>query len=264
MKIPDWFIYLIILAVIFGVVIRQDGELDAPPSPPELGPPLAAPLPSDQVVIVEIGDPTSGVGTAFAIDENGNWLTARHVIDGCDRVGIVASGGKGVEARNVEMSLNSDLAIIRTGWRRPPLKLDLETTRSVGEYGYFIGYPQGRPGEVVGSLMGRGRMAVRGRYRTTENILTWAELGRTRNLDGSLGGISGAPAFDSDGEVIGVVAAESPRRGRVYTVAPRVVDMLIDPDPDGTADPIYSDRYDRSADKLRRDRRVAQVWCQVD
>ena len=61
---------------------------------------------------------------------------------------------------------------------------------------------------------------VQGRGARTEPVLVWAETGRTDGLKGTLGGLSGAPALDDQGRVVGVTIAEAPRRGRIYTTAP--------------------------------------------
>jgi hypothetical protein len=98
-------------------------------------------------------------------------------------------------------------------------------------------------------------------------VLAWAESGRTEGLDGSLAGLSGAPALDSSGRVIGVTVAESPRRGRVYTTAPETVRATLaqigEAASSGTpiGEAITIDNYGRAADSLRRDLRVAQVIC---
>src|SRR5678815_5073598 len=70
-------------------------------------------------------------------------------------------------------------------------------------------------------------LVVRGHGARTEPVLVWAETGRTEGLQGSLGGLSGAPALDADGRVIGVTIAESPRRGRIYTTAPEIVTATL-------------------------------------
>jgi len=88
-------------------------------------------------------------------------------------------------------------------------------------------------------------------------------LGRSRKLNGSLGGLSGAPVLDKDGEIIGVVSAEAPRRGRVYSVAPKYLRGIIT-DPGTGIEPLSLETYGVAADKLRRDRRVAQVICLVE
>ncbi len=250
--------------ILFNAMGRSNQKL-APAPPPNIGPALPNVLPSDPTVVVEIEAPTSGIGTAFAVDNKGTWVTARHVVDSCDQVGLRMGSGKYVKVNVHKVSTRSDTALLRSKWTRPPLARDFSTRRQIGEAGFFIGFPQGSPGEVSGSLFGRRRMVVRGRYRTSEAILAWVETGRSRGLKGSLGGLSGGPAFDHDGEVIGIVAAESPRRGRIYTVAPSSLDTLLAPlNAAPKSDPIALNNYGQRADKYRRTRRIAQVVCLVN
>lgn len=264
-RIPDWLIYSVLLSIILTSANNRSARRDAPLPPPELGPALPNARPSDPSVIVEVDKPKSGIGTAFAVDRDGTWLTARHVVDGCDQVGLRVGNNKYVRTEGTQVSSTTDTALISSDWQRPPLARDFDTRRAVGERGFFIGFPQGKPGEVAGKLLGRHRMLVRGRYKSSEAVLAWAETGRTLGLKGSLGGLSGGPVFDSDGEVIGIVAAESPRRGRIYTVAPATLSNLLTPlsrEPDGDA--ISMENYGREADKYRRTRRVTQVICLVN
>ena len=47
------------------------------------------------------------------------------------------------------------------------------------------------------------------------------------NFSGSLGGISGGPVLDTQGDIIGVSVVEARRRGRIFTSAPKGMrDML--------------------------------------
>ncbi len=261
-RIPDWLIYAVIVGLIYMNAFRaSQNDIPSPSAPPELGDLLPGESPRDQSVLVDLPAPESGVGTAFVVDNSGTWITARHVIDGCDNVGLRIGARKGM-VMEVAASTNSDTAILKADWKRKPLPVDLDTQRRLGEYGFFFGFPQGRPGEAVGSLLGRHKLIVRGRYNTTEPILAWSEVGRTKNLFGSLGGLSGAPVLDQDGEVIGVVAAESPRRGRIYSVAPRTLRDLIT-GTDRPTEPITTERFGQHADSYRRERRIAQVICIV-
>jgi S1-C subfamily serine protease len=261
-KIPDWVFYAVVVGLIYLNATRMSDDVSAPPPPPELGELLPSETPRDDQIITEVDIPRSGTGTAFAIDTQGNWLTARHVVDSCDQVAIKVANNRILKA-TVEVLEKNDLAVLRTQWTRKPLPNDVNSRRQVGEHGYFIGFPQGRPGEVVGSLLSRSRMFVRGRYTSEESVLAWAEIGRTNGLRGSLGGLSGAPVLDKDGEVVGVVTAENPRRGRIYSVAPRALQPFF-LDRTGKAEPIEKDRYGLQADRLRRDRRISQVLCFVE
>ena len=263
--IPDWLIYFLVLVVILGnITMRYKPEV-APMPPPELGPALPNVKPTDPTVLVEINARHSGVGTAFSVDKKGTWLTARHVVDSCDTVGLRLGRGKMVAVEKVDISKIHDIAILTTHWKRTPLARDFNSRRQIGERGFLIGFPQGRPGEVAGELIGRHRMMIRGRYRSLEPVLAWAEIGRSRGLKGSIGGLSGGPVFDKDGEVIGLVSAESPRRGRVYTVAPRSLAKALKPlDSVLEHDDMAIENYGRRADSYRRERRIAQVVCLVD
>jgi len=259
---PDWLIYgTIVLLIYLNATRAARHDFPHPPPPEELGELLPGESPRDPTVLVDIDAPTSGVGTAFAIDSDGNWLTARHVVDGCDNVGLKIGAERGMRLEK-DISKDSDAALLKSTWKRQPIPIDATSQRQMGEYGFFFGFPQGKPGEAIGSLIGRHRLMVRGRYNTEEAVLAWTELGRTKGLNGSLGGLSGGPVLDKDGEVIGIIAAESPRRGRIYTVAPKNLREYT-PDETVIAEPIDAQRYGTYADRYRRDRRIAQVICLV-
>lgn len=261
--IPDWLFYAVILAAIYGSALLVNKNVVAPPPPVDIGPLLPSESPRDEQVITRVDIPRSGTGTAFAIDEEGGWLTARHVVDGCDEIALKTGQNRIIPA-SAEIYTKHDLAKLQTQWTRPALPHDVRTPRRVGETGYFIGFPQGRPGEAIGSLLSRSRMLVRGRYSSDESVLAWAETGRTSGLSGSLGGLSGAPVLDTDGEIIGVVTAENPRRGRIYTVAPRALWPFFSEQSGRESVPIRTENYGMQADQLRRERRIAQVFCLVE
>ena len=72
-----------------------------------------------------------------------------------------------------------------------------------------------------------GAATIRGRGAATFPIQVWAAKEIPASLS-SLGGLSGGPAFDETGRVIGVTIAESPRRGRVATTQARLSSEMID------------------------------------
>lgn len=260
-KTPDWLFYAAIVGAIYYNSAQMSHDFGTPPPPPELGPLLPSENPKDEIIITEVDTPQSGSGTAFAINDTGNWLTARHVVDGCDSVAIKTGPNRIIKA-SYDIHSKNDLAVLTTEWKRSPLPSDVRSRRQVGELGYFMGFPQGRPGEAAGSLISRSRMLVRGRYTSDEAVLAWAEIGRTTGLTGGLGGLSGAPVLDKDGEIIGVVTAENPRRGRIYSVAPKALQPFF-LNQLNNAEPISLDSYGLMADRLRRQRRIAQVLCLV-
>ncbi len=269
---------LLYLAVLVGFVIalmQAANDENAPIGvvepfdPPDAGAPLAPPSMLDPSIVVDLPAVTGAAsGTAFAID-SGVWLTARHVVDGCADVGVLTSERQGVRAVGVTPSPAADVAVVTAPLERAAFPVTLDPRGlNVGEWGYFIGYPQGRPGELATRLMGREVLVTRSQTaRRAEPVLAWAEVQRSRGLRGSLGGLSGGPAFTADGRVAGVIVAESPRRGRVYTAAPRSVDgavrnaaasLAAAPAPVGGLTP---QDYPRIADRLRRNLRVAKIIC---
>ena len=270
-KLPDWLIYGAVVAALLVVAVGRQERSDAPPPPPpvpgDVGLPLGPASPFDPSVVVQVPDHGQpGSGTAFSVDDGGSWLTARHVVDGCREAAIVVADGRGVAAR-ITLDPAGDAAILTTEGGAPavPLRAVAEPPRR-GERAYHPGFPQGHPGEVTSRLLGRENLVIRGRGARTEPVLVWAEVGRTDTLRGTLSGLSGAPALDSAGRVIGVTVAESPRRGRIYTTAPETVRDLLMQDRRRTAsfalgESITTENYGRVADGLRRDLRVAQVVC---
>jgi len=268
-RLPDWLIYAAaVVALLIAAVGRQE-RVDAPAAPPpapELeGAALGPASPFDPAVVVEVADKTEpGAGTAFSVGDTGVWVTARHVVDGCAQAAIVVSPGRGVAA-NVRIDPNSETAILTTDGGAPALPLGLNTGLRRGERAFHPGFPQGRPGEASSRLIGRENLVVHGRGARTEAVLVWAETGRTDGLKGTLGGLSGAPALDAEGRVIGVTIAEAPRRGRIYTTAPeltaRTLATSVKAPPTAQATPINAENYGRVADDMRRALRVAQVVC---
>jgi serine protease Do len=281
-RFPDWLLYLGVLVALvwFTRAFREEDMAPPPQAAPgvEPGPALPAPgtadtpegrrlrsrSPFDPQVLVEAPTrPADGVGTAFAIDDAGVWFTARHVVEGCSQVGVVAGRGRVIRAAwNIHPQ--ADLAVLTTDGGPEPLPVSPDLALYEGQRAYHPGFPQGEPGEVTSRLIGRETLVVTGGDRRTEPVLAWAESGRSRNRRGSLGGLSGAPALDGQGRVIGVTIAEAPRRGRVYTTAPETFTQLLSTAPPDSTAPLTAvspENYGRIADTLRRERRVAQVIC---
>ena len=270
-RLPDWLVYAVVVAaLLFGALSRRErADAPAPPPPVEgqgntlLGP--ATPF-DPQVEITVPDDQKPSTGTAFSVGDSGVWVTARHVVDGCPSAAIVVGDGRGVAA-TVRIDPTGDAAILTTDGGSAALPMGIRSAElRRGERAYHPGFPQGKPGEATSRLLGRETLVIRGRGERREPVLVWAEVGRTDNLKGTLAGLSGAPALDSAGRVIGVTVAEAPRRGRIYTTTPETMAEALKASPNLSAgmavgETINTENYGRVADSLRRDLRVAQVVC---
>ncbi|MCR9194304.1 MAG: serine protease [Hyphomonas sp.] len=269
--IPDWILYALALSVVLWAVFSGNSD-DTPPPPPEAiqqeGAMLPPPSAFDERVLVQVTAPKSGIGTAFAVNGDGQWLTARHVVDGCSDVSLLVAPGQYAPARSVVVSEKYDLALIETETSPNPAPLDTQNDLRIGAYGFHVGYPQGRPGEAASRLMARSNLISRGQRSNSESVLAWAETGRTRGLSGSLGGLSGGPVYDQAGNVRGVIVAESARRGRIYTAAPETVASFVKAtgiDTMGETPRNFSkETYGREADHARRNLQVVKVACSVE
>ncbi len=270
-RIPDWIFYTLALAAILLGVFGISPEQDAPPATPDSvdqeGATLPPPSAFDETVLVRVEAPRDGIGTAFSINTDGYWMTARHVVDGCEDVSLLVAPNRYLPVRDVSVSETNDLALLYAPPSLAPVALDISNELRVGSYGYHVGYPQGRPGEAASRLISRSRLVTSGRRRGEESVLTWAETGRTKDLEGTLGGLSGGPVYDSDGRVRGVIIAESPRRGRIYSASPETIrTFLAEQDVMPLGDrpvPFDPGSYGGSADRVRQSLQVVKVACKV-
>ncbi len=287
-RLPEWLTYgAVVAAIVFAALGRRENA-DAPEAPPppsrEEGALLAPVTAFDRTIIIKAGGGEAGpaMGTAFSIGDKGVWLTARHVVAGCARIALIEAPGRGALARlapepaplsSSVPAASTDLAVLFTEGGAPALPLLRSGGLRIGERSFHPGFPQGGPGETTGRLLGRQTLVLRARGLPgrapggrVEHVLAWAEAGRTNGLHGDLSGLSGAPALDSHGDVVGVTIAQAPRRGRIYTTSPEAIrDALlrahVTPGPAPLSEPITVENYGRVADSLRRDLRVAQVTC---
>lgn len=269
-RLPDWAVYAAVAGVLLAVSLSRRENADAPPAaavPADAveGALLGPITPFDAAATVEAPDafrPSSG--TAFSIAGRGRWVTARHVVEGCRKPALVIGGGRAVAA-DVRLASRADVALLITDGGPPALPVAAEAPLRKGQRAFHPGFPQGAPGEVTTRLLGRETLKVFGRGAHEEPVLAWAEVGRTDGLVGALSGLSGAPALDGQGRVLGVTIAEAPRRGRIYTTAPESFGPAIrgeqGPDEAAQGQPMTVETYGQGSDALRRDLRVAQVVC---
>ena len=210
---------------------RDDADRREAWKPPEQsgdGGSLEAPSAGDPAFSVAIpSEKGNSIGTAFSLDRRGVWMTARHVVDGCTRVLIVTGPRRGIRVRQTYIHRRADLAVLQTRGGAPAVQFTQRKLRR-GQTGYHFGYPKGEPAAVQSVLIGRRRMRSVGRYNVIEPVVAWADRVRVPDSYGGLGGISGGPAMDGSGDIIGVTVAGSKRRGRIYTTALTSIAAAID------------------------------------
>ena len=272
------FEFILYAAVILFFLIRYTNvDSDIPRRPPPDRTPAGAAillpenarLPSDisTTVIVDVERTNqNSVGTAFAVDGNGTYVSARHVVEGCSTVSLIRAGRR-VAIRSVATATNRDFAILNVDSLAPqPFALSLDVPRR-GDDGFMMGYPQGSAADVRATVIGSTVMRSKGRYSARERVVAWVERERRPKFGGSLGGISGGPVLDGLGRIVGSVVAGAPRRGRVYTTNPAVfseagLTIAATPATTGNAR-LTKDNYDKEAALFRSQMRIAQVYCEV-
>lgn len=271
-----WLAFLLIGVYLVSDYMDSGGPRRPPPTEPYVVPrePLPPLNPSGPLDVLPESagevplEPGPGMGTAFSLNSDGIWITARHVVDSCDEVAVRTGVGRAVKARRVIMHPSADMAVIETSRAGPDLPLS-DATLQPGTVGFHVGFPQGNPAEVYSILIGRTMIHTKGRYRLREPAYIWAEQQRFPNFSGSLGGLSGGPVFDASGTVVGVTIVELPRRGRVGTTAPmsfppmwREAGVSPEANPD-RVESLSLQTLTREGKEMRDDLSVAKVYCSI-
>ncbi|WP_419941088.1 trypsin-like peptidase domain-containing protein [Candidatus Palauibacter sp.] len=156
----------------------------------------------------------AGLGSGFAIDNEGTIVTNAHVVSGADRIEVVDAGGQRFEAQLVGSDELSDLAVLRIPPNRvPAAPLGTSSNLLIGEPAVALGNPSGnalRNTEATvtsGVVSGLGRDIQSGSGRE----VLYADMIQT---DASINpGNSGGPLANADGEVIGVNSSILSRSG---------------------------------------------------
>jgi serine protease Do len=149
---------------------------------------------------------TTGQGSGFFISADGYAVTNYHVVNGAKTVEVATDDGKTYDAKVVGTDQRTDLALIKVDGRSdfPFVKMS-DTPPRIGDWVLAIGNPFGLSSTVTaGIVSARGRDIGSSPY---DFIQIDAPVNR---------GNSGGPAFDINGNVIGVNAAIfSPSGGNV-------------------------------------------------
>jgi serine protease Do len=148
----------------------------------------------------------TGQGSGFFITADGYAVTNNHVVQNAQNVQVTTDDGKTYDAKVIGTDPRTDLALIKVDAKDfPYVKLAGQTPR-VGDWVLAVGNPFGLGGTVTaGIVSARGRDIGAGPYDDFIQIDAPVNKGN-----------SGGPAFDVDGDVIGVnTAIFSPSGGSV-------------------------------------------------
>lgn len=151
--------------------------------------------------------PVSGQGSGFFISADGYAVTNNHVVDGAESVEVATEDGKTYPAKVIGTDPRTDLALIKVDGRTDFAFAKLsETQPRIGDWVLAVGNPFGLGGTVTaGIVSARGRDIGNGPYDDFIQIDAPVNKGN-----------SGGPAFDTNGEVVGVnTAIFSPSGGSV-------------------------------------------------
>ena len=149
----------------------------------------------------------TGQGSGFFISADGYAVTNNHVVDGADKVEVTTDDGKTYSAKVIGTDARTDLALIKVegGSNFPFAKLSDGKPR-IGDWVLAVGNPFGLGGTVTaGIVSASGRDIGNGPYDDFIQIDAPVNKGN-----------SGGPAFNTEGEVMGVnTAIYSPSGGSV-------------------------------------------------
>jgi serine protease Do len=149
----------------------------------------------------------TGQGSGFFISADGFAVTNNHVVDGADKVEVTTDDGKTYSAKVIGTDARTDVALIKVegGSNFPFAKLSDGKPR-IGDWVLAVGNPFGLGGTVTaGIVSASGRDIGNGPYDDFIQIDAPVNKGN-----------SGGPAFNTEGEVMGVnTAIYSPSGGSV-------------------------------------------------
>ena len=145
-----------------------------------------------------------GLGSGILISEDGQILTAAHVVQTAEEVKVIFKNEEEIPAKILGTDKTADVALIKLVW--PPSDKNIFIPKvadsdkvKVGEQVFIIGSPYGLKESLsVGHISGRHKK------RSVTHNMNLMEFFQT---DASINtGNSGGPMFNMNGEVIGIVS----------------------------------------------------------
>ncbi|MEO1030348.1 MAG: trypsin-like peptidase domain-containing protein [Bacteroidota bacterium] len=141
-----------------------------------------------------------GLGSGVLISDEGEILTAAHVVNDAEKITVRFLNGEEILAKVIRSAPMADLALIKLSWMPKAYKvaeLGDSDQVSVGDQIIIVGAPYGLEHSLsVGHISGRQEQKTRtSGFTLNEFFQTDASINQ---------GNSGGPMFNLDGEVIGI------------------------------------------------------------
>ncbi len=145
---------------------------------------------------------TLSIGSGVLISDNGEVMTAAHLVQTADEITVKLSNGKFVDAHVVSSVPFAGIALLQlesVPRDIPAARLGDSRKVQVGDEVFVVGSPYGlNHVPTVGHISGRHQQNIMlGGFETVEFFQTDAFINR---------GNSGGPMFNKDGEVIGIMS----------------------------------------------------------
>ena len=144
----------------------------------------------------------AGLGSGVLVDASGKVVTAAHVVQTADAVGVEFPGSVLVNARVIASDAAADVALLQLDQVPAgivPARLGDSDQAEVGDPVFVVGAPLG-----IAHTLTAGHLSARRKPNATYGGITPTELFQT---DAAINqGNSGGPMFNMDGEVIGIVS----------------------------------------------------------
>jgi serine protease Do len=153
---------------------------------------------------------SSGLGSGFIWDTQGDIVTNNHVVAGADRISVTFDDGTTVSGKIIGSDPDSDLAVVKVDMpadQLHPVQLADSTQVKVGQLAVAIGNPFGLQGTMtVGFVSALGRLLAAD-SQTAQQGTTYS-IPDVIQTDAAVNpGNSGGVLVDRDGMVIGVTSA---------------------------------------------------------
>lgn len=200
-------------------------------------------------------------GTAWSVGSD-LWASARHVVEDCERLKF--AGGPWRPVTWASRHPDADVAAVRAGFSRPIVPIAAAAPQP-GTAAFAVGYPQLQSGVMHLRLRGVERVKLAGRIGSAAPFRAYIwQVDRYPKIRGgseTVGGISGGPVIDHNGQAVGVVIFEAPRRQALGSVSLSDLRRTVGPTALGKRVAVDPAAFDALGRRLLESGAVTQVLC---